>query len=128
MRETVKRRILRLRERGASALRFLLNPRLLLCFWIAWMMTNGWGYCALILGLALGIRWLQILGGAYLSLLWLPFTPEKMVTVVITIFLLKRMFPKDEKTLGVIYAWHGRVKARYGKYREKRGRGPKRDG
>ena len=114
--------------RGLTAfVRFLLNPRLFLCFGIAWMITNGWGYVAVMLGIFLDLRWLQVLGGAYLGLLWLPFTPEKIVTLLITIFLLKRMFPKDEKTLGVLFAWYGRVKASYGRYRERRGRGRKRE-
>ena len=121
MRENVKIRLRQIRKRAAAGLRFLFNPRLTLCFFVAWMITNGWGYLALMLGILLRARWLQILGGAYLSLLWLPFTPEKMLTAVITIFLLRRLFPRDEKTLGVLLSWYGRVKAAYGRYREKRG-------
>ena len=84
------------------------------------MITNGWGYVALCLGVLFRIRWLQILGGAYLGLLWLPFTPEKIATVMITIFLLRRLFPKDEKTLGVLSLWHEQIKTTYERYKEKR--------
>ena len=122
MQKQIKARCLRIRSRISAFFRFLFNPRLLLCFGTAWMITNGWGYAALLLGIFLRIHWLQVLGGAYLSLLWLPFTPEKILTAVITIFLLRRLFPKDEKTLGVLLLWYGRMKERYRQYREKRGR------
>ena len=118
----------RIKQGLRASLSFLFNPRLLLCFGIAWMITNGWGYVALCLGIRFHIRWLQILGGAYLGLLWLPFTPEKIATVMITIFLLRRLFPKDEKTLGVLSSWHERIKTAYERYREKRRRGRKRGG
>ena len=81
---------------------FILNPRLLLCFGIAWMITNGWAYIVLGLGIFFGSVWMQAIGGAYLGLLWIPMTPEKIITVAISIFLLRILFPKDEKTLGVL--------------------------
>lgn len=81
---------------------FILNPRLLLCFGIAWMITNGWAYVLLGLGIFFDSVWMQAVGGAYLGLLWIPMTPEKIITVAISIFLLRVLFPKDEKTLGVL--------------------------
>ena len=35
----------------------LLNPRFLLCFGIGWMITNGWAYLMLGLGLLLDASW-----------------------------------------------------------------------
>lgn len=81
---------------------FILNPRFLLCFGIAWMITNGWAYVVLGLGIILKVVWMQALGGAYLGLMWIPMTPEKIITIAISIFLLRLLFPKDEKTLGVL--------------------------
>ncbi len=81
---------------------FILNPRFLLCFGIAWMITNGWAYVMLGLGIILKVVWMQALGGAYLGLMWIPMTPEKIITLAISIFLLRLLFPKDEKTLGVL--------------------------
>ena len=80
----------------------LLNPRLLVCLLIAWMITNGWSYIFFGLGMWLDIGWMSVVGGAYMSLLWLPFTPEKLLTVIIAIFLMRILFPNDEKTLGVL--------------------------
>lgn len=82
--------------------RFLLNPRLLLCLGIAWLITNGWSYILFGIGMALKINWMRMVGGAYMSLLWLPFTPEKLITVLIAIGLLRLIFPRDRHTLGVL--------------------------
>lgn len=89
-------------ERARAWGRILLNPRLLLCLFLAWMITNGWSYIFFGIGMALKINWMRIAGGAYMSFLWLPFTPEKLVTIVIAIFLLRRLYPHDQQTLGVL--------------------------
>lgn len=80
------------------------NPRFLLCFCLGWMITNGWAYILLAFGVFLDIGWMTAVGGTYLTFLWFPFTPEKIVTVTIAIFLLKRLFPGDEKTLARLRA------------------------
>lgn len=80
----------------------LLNPGLILCFLIAWMITNGWSYVLFALGLLLKIDWMYMVGGAYMSLLWLPFTPEKLITVLIAIGLMRFLYPKDQRTLGFL--------------------------
>ncbi len=81
---------------------FLLNPRLLLCIGIAWMITNGWSYIMFALGTFFDIPWMIAVGGAYLAFLWIPFSPEKIVTAAIAIALLRFLFPKDERTLAVL--------------------------
>ena len=85
-----------------KAVRFLLNPHLLICFGIAWMITNGWCYVFMAVGGWLEIGWMAAVGAGYAAFLWIPFTPEKLVTVVISIFLLRIIFPNDEKTLKVL--------------------------
>lgn len=101
-------------------LQFILNPRLLLCFGIAWMITNGWSYVFLGLGLWLDIEWLTAVGGAYLAFLWLPVSAEKVVTVAISMALLRWLFPKDEKTLGLLRKLHAKLKAKGREQKEKR--------
>lgn len=81
---------------------FFANPRLLLCFCIAWIITNGWAYIMLGAGILLNITWMKGVAGAYIAFLWLPITAEKIVTVAITIFLLRKIFPEDKKTLAVL--------------------------
>ena len=94
-----------------TIIQFLLNPRLLLCFAIAWMITNGWSYVLLALSTYFQIGWLVTIASAYLAFLWLPVSPEKIVTVAIAMALMRRLFPDDEKTLGLLRQLHQRVKA-----------------
>ncbi len=94
MRERIKRFLL-------GAVKFILNPRLLLCFGIAWMITNGWSYVMLAVGTYFGIPWMIAVASAYLTVLWLP-SPEKIVTCAIAILLLRLLFPRDKLTLGVL--------------------------
>ena len=101
MRAKLKKALEWLWSKLKKILLFLLNPRLLLCIAIAWFITNGWSYAMLGVGLYYGINWMIAVATAYLTFLWFPFTPEKIVTLLITIFLLRVLFPKDEKTLGV---------------------------
>ena len=61
-------------------------------------------------GTYLGIAWMIAVSSAYLTFLWLPISPEKIVTIAIAIFLLKKIFPKDEKTLAVLIDWYNKAK------------------
>lgn len=82
-----------------TIVQFILNPRLLLCFGLAWIITNGWAYITVAIAARLKLEWLAAIAGGYLAALWIPFTPEKIITVIIAIFLLKLLFPNDKKTL-----------------------------
>ena len=81
---------------------FITNPRLLLCFGIAWIITNGWSYILLGIGTWLDIQWMQLVAGAWLTFLWIPGTPEKIMTVALSIIFLRFLFPNDQKTLQVL--------------------------
>ena len=91
-----------MKEKAKKVLLFVANPRLLLCFGIGWMITNGWSYIAFFLGGYFDIEWLSAVAAAYLAMLWFPFSPEKLVTLAIAMLLLRILFPNDEKTLGVL--------------------------
>ncbi len=93
-----------------TAALFLFNPRLLLCVGLAWLITNGWSYVMMGIGTFFGIGWMVAVSGAYLAFLWLPISPEKIVTFSIAIALLRFLFPKDEKTLAILR--EGFVKAK----------------
>jgi hypothetical protein len=94
-----------------KAIMFLLNPRLLLCFGIGWMITNGWAYIVLGLGILLNIQWMIAVGTGYLAILWFPFSPEKIITIAIAMWLMKVLFPNDTKTLGVLKEMYAKLKA-----------------
>lgn len=103
-----------------KAVQFLLNPRLLLCFGIGWIITNGWSYILMGLGTWLEIPWMIAVSGAYLAFLWFPFSPEKLVTVAIAIGLLRWLFPNDQKTLAVLIEMKQKVKTAIKKRKEKK--------
>lgn len=89
---------------------FIANPRLLLCIALAWFITNGWSYLMFGIGTYFKIHWMTAVSGAYLAFLWLPVSPEKIVTFAISIALLRWLFPKDEKTLAVLKKLHNKAK------------------
>ena len=105
--------------------RFLFNPRFLLCFGIGWIITNGWFYLMLIFGTWWEIPWMIAVATAYLTFLWLPVSPEKIVTVAIAMGLLRWLFPNDENTLEILKQLHERVKIKK-KRENKKNRGQNR--
>lgn len=90
------------KNRIRKLLKFLLNPRFVVCFGIAWFFTNGWSYVMMGLGAFFHIPWMMAVAGAYLTYLWLPISPEKLVTFALSIVLLKWLFPNDQETLAVL--------------------------
>lgn len=109
-----------IKDKLKKAWQFIANPRFLLCFGIAWIITNGWAYIMLGFGIAFSISWMTAVPGTYLAALWLPFTPEKIITIIISMYLLKWLFPKDEKTLGVLNDLIGKFKAKRREKKQKR--------
>lgn len=103
-----------------KAVGFIFNPRLLLCVGIAWMITNGWSYVFVGVGTVFKNKWLVGIGMTYLSFLWFPFTPEKIVTCAIAIWLLKVLFPNDKKTLAIVQSALDNTKAAFKKSLQKR--------
>ena len=93
-----------------KAILFIANPRLLICFGLGWMITNGWSYVFIGIGTFFNIPWMAAVGGAYLTFLWMPFTPEKIITIAIAIALLRVLFPNDQKTLGVLRDMQQKIK------------------
>lgn len=91
-----------MKQKLKKFLQFITNPRFLLCFGLGWIITNGWSYILFALGMALDIGWMKAVAGAYLAFLWLPISPEKIVTCAIAIALLRWLFPNDQKTLAVL--------------------------
>lgn len=99
-----------MKEKLKKLAQFLLNPRLVICVAIAWMLTNGWSYVFFALGTFFKINWMTVVAGAYMAFLWIPFTPEKVFTFAIAIGLLRWLFPQDQKTLAVLKRWYEKTK------------------
>jgi len=90
-----------------------LNLKFIFSFGVAWLITNGWAYICLGLGVLLRIGWLQIASSAYIAFLYLPFTIEKIITIPLSIFLQEKLFPKDLKLHHELVLMHIQVKKDY---------------
>ncbi len=107
-------------KRLKKILRFIANPRLLMCVLIAWLITNGWAYIFLAIGNYFSIRWMIVLSSGYLAFLWLPVSPEKLLTFTIALLLLKFLFPNDQKTLAVLKSAYAKCRQTFKKRKRHR--------
>ena len=103
--------------------RALTNPHLLVSCGIAWFITNGWSYCAVGIGRYYNIGWLMKIGTVWLGMLWMPGTPEKIVTFAVAVGLLRVLFPDDTRTLAMIRRKNKQLvavsKQHFARFREK---------
>ena len=65
---------------------------MIICFILAWMVTNGWSYVFIAIGFIFKIEWMSTVGLSYQAFLWLPCTPEKLVTIPLAIWFDKLIF------------------------------------
>lgn len=82
--------------------KFFINPRLMLCLAVSWLITNGWAYAFVFIGTHLNIDWMPKIAAAYLAILWSPLCVEGILTIAISVLLLKIFFPDDRDTLSVL--------------------------
>lgn len=83
------------------------------------MITNGWSYIFVICGPIFHITWMTTVGAAYQAFLWMPFTPEKLVTIPIAIFFHTMMFKNDAKTHDQLIAMKAEAKSDWQKVKSK---------
>lgn len=86
-----------MKQRLKNYFRPFLKWRFLVCFFLAWMITNGWSYIFIGLGMCFNITWMLSIGTGWQAFLWLPCTPEKLVTIPIAIWFNTFLF-NDERT------------------------------
>lgn len=65
-----------------------LKPSIIVSFGIAWFITNGWAYTFLIIGTPV----MRKIALSYIAFLWLPISPEKIVTIPLGLFIQKILF------------------------------------
>lgn len=64
-----------------------LNWRILVIYVPIWFIMSGWTYLFIFLGTRYHVGWMLAAGTAWGTILWLPFTPEKLITVPLTLFI-----------------------------------------
>lgn len=111
-----------IKEKIKKIVQFIANPRLLLCLGLAWLITNGWSYILLAIGSFFQIGWMIAVASGYLAFLWLPISPEKIVTIAIAMALLRFLFPNDKKTLGVFKELYAKFKTKKKERAEAKGK------
>lgn len=67
-----------------------LSWRILVCYLPFWFLFTGWTYVAL----AIGNTWWKTASGVWLAWMWMPWCPEKLITIPLTIWLHKKLFPR----------------------------------
>lgn len=84
-----------------NRLKIYLQPFLkitfIISFGLAWIITNGWAYIIAFMPFNFP-EWLMWLARAYIGFLYLPWTPEKIITIPIAIWIHVRLFRDDTKT------------------------------
>lgn len=84
----------RVKDYIKNIFKIICNPHFAICLLIAWMITNGWGYLFIVIGHCFNNVALLTIGSSYVAFLWVPGTPEKILTVSIALALQKKFFPK----------------------------------
>ena len=75
-----------------------LNWRILLIYVPIWFLMSGWTYLFIYLGTRHHINWMLAAGSFWATLLWLPITPEKLITIPLTLVIyVKWRGHSDEK-------------------------------
>ena len=92
-------------------LRPFANWRFLVSYSIPFMITNGWAWIGVFL-FGMGYRnWFTIASTSWMAFLWAPFTPEKLVTVPVAIWIHTKLFKRDPKTRVMLDNMYNEAKA-----------------
>ena len=72
-----------------------LKPKMLIVFGGVWLVSSGWTWIFIAIGAYFKIGWMWKLGSTALGILFLPFCPEKLITVPFSIWLYKKLFKEE---------------------------------
>lgn len=64
-----------------------LNWRILIIYVPIWFIMSGWTYLFIYLGTRHHVGWMLAAGTFWATILWLPFTPEKLITIPLTLLI-----------------------------------------
>ena len=73
-----------------------LNWRILIIYVPIWFIMSGWTYLFIYLGTRHHVGWMLAAGTFWATVLWLPFTPEKLITIPLTLFIYVKLFGHKE--------------------------------
>lgn len=70
----------------------------LISYFIPFMIVNGWAWIGFFLSPIIGLNWFTISATTWLAILWLPCTPEKLITIPLALWIHTKLFGKKGKT------------------------------
>ena len=73
-----------------------LNWRILIIYVPIWFLMSGWTYLFIYLGTRHHVGWMLAAGTFWATLLWLPITPEKLITIPLTLWIYIRWRNKED--------------------------------
>ena len=73
-----------------------LNWRILVIYVPIWFIMSGWTYLFIFLGTRYKISWMLAAGTFWATILWLPITPEKLLTIPLTMWIYIRWRNKED--------------------------------
>ena len=75
-----------------------LDWKFLVSYLIPFSLINGWAWIGTILMPIIGSNWFTIAASTWLAILWMPCTPEKLITIPMAIWIHHLLFKNDKKT------------------------------
>ena len=75
-----------------------LDWKFLVSYLIPFSLINGWAWVGTFLLPIIGSNWFTIAASTWLAILWMPWTPEKLVTIPMAIWIHHLLFKNDKKT------------------------------
>ena len=75
-----------------------LDWKFLVSYLIPFSLVNGWAWVGTFLLPIIGSNWFTIAASTWLTILWMPWTPEKLVTIPMAIWIHHLLFKNDKKT------------------------------
>lgn len=94
------------------------NPRFLISFGLAWMITNGAWYVFAFVPIKILPDWLIWFSRSYIALLYGP-TPEKLITIPLAIFFHTLIFKNDKNTREQLDEMYAQAKSDWSKFKSK---------
>lgn len=70
--------------------------KFLLCLGLSWLIMNGWAFVFVLFD----VEWMRALGGAWIAILIMPNGVGFFVSLPLSLFLARVLFPNDKKLIG----------------------------
>ena len=87
-------------------LRPFLKLKFIISYLIPFAIVNGWAWVGSSLFAIGWVNWFTVAAVTWLGILWLPWTPEKLITIPVAIWIHTRLFRNDTATRIQLDALH----------------------